>query len=616
MDYQSEKENEEHGRTAPPETPRETKLTQKTSMPQESALISRKHRPEDASSTKKYFHLFADLLILMLGMKNAGHLLLLLGSGLALCVFANNLKVLTIDGGSKIFEMVMNRDKGVLQKIFVNLMRVTLFSVLREGYTTIFTAFINYFVMELSEMLIRAVLLSTDPAPPVRINRVIDRGNKGIILLLEKLLITVISRGIKVCMLLFRVYKLEGHYFLLVVSFNIAYVAVTHVFVQKRIRIKIEKNQEDDAYSGKIVECLSNILLVKCSGSESLERQALARRIRRILDLGYRDRIAVAVLNIIQKLIYSLLIVCIILGVFREAVISPAAVCLGDFLLKTVKELDTDIMFVALAVKDICVCYVDCRAYLECIRFYRHCQDTASIVSLLPPVSLSEYPTAVPHPECVTAESGVPPILCFRNVTVRRSGSNRSILNGLSFSVRPGEKICIIGASGAGKSTLVSLLLKLEKYSGSITVCGKELRDLQKDAVIQHIGIVPQDSGILNGTLEYNIRYGAENAPPQEFSQVTHQLSVAKIAESRVGGYLADLEVDGRNVSGGEKQRISLARALLRSPPLLILDEATSKIDVGVEHAIIKYVMSLPMAAVIITHSPIVAEMVGKVIPI
>ncbi|MDN5249543.1 MAG: hypothetical protein QWI73_05595 [Alphaproteobacteria bacterium] len=137
----------------------------------------------------------------------------------------------------------MKKDTGVVKQILTNLMRVTLFSVLREGYTTIFTVFINYFVLELSEMLIKAVLLSTDQAPPVRINRIIDRGNKGIVLLLEKLLITVISKGIKICMLLFRVYKLKGCYFLLVAIFNIAYVAVTHIYIKKRIRIKIEKKQ-------------------------------------------------------------------------------------------------------------------------------------------------------------------------------------------------------------------------------------------------------------------------------------------------------------------------------------------------------------------------------------
>ncbi len=167
-------------------------------------------------------------------------------------------------------------------------------------------------------------------------------------------------------------------------------------------------------------------------------------------------------------------------------------------------------------------------------------------------------------------------------------GAARQILRGVSFTIEPGKKLAVVGASGAGKSTLARLLFRFyDPDGGAISIDGVDLRAMPQDSLRRLIGVVPQDTVLFNDTIEYNIAYGrpgAERAEVERAAKLAHLDSfIARLPQ----GYETPVGERGLKVSGGEKQRIAIARALLKDPPILILDEATSSLDSRAEAAIL-----------------------------
>jgi ABC-type transport system involved in Fe-S cluster assembly fused permease/ATPase subunit len=173
----------------------------------------------------------------------------------------------------------------------------------------------------------------------------------------------------------------------------------------------------------------------------------------------------------------------------------------------------------------------------------------------------------------------------FKNVYF--SFGNRGILKGVNFIVEPGQKVAIVGPTGAGKSTISKLLFRFyDPSSGNIMIDNQPLKDVTQSSLRSNIGVVPQDTVMFNDTIEYNISYGKPGSSRDEINKVTKLSSIDKFIEDLEFGYSTIVGERGLKLSGGEKQRIAIARALLKNPKIFIFDEATSALDTKTEKSI------------------------------
>jgi ABC-type transport system involved in Fe-S cluster assembly fused permease/ATPase subunit len=165
--------------------------------------------------------------------------------------------------------------------------------------------------------------------------------------------------------------------------------------------------------------------------------------------------------------------------------------------------------------------------------------------------------------------------------------SDRSILKNISFEVAPGKTVAIVGPSGAGKSTISRLLFRFyDVTGGAIEIDGQDIRDVQQKSLRLAIGMVPQDTVLFNETIAYNIRYGRPDATEEEVIEAANLAQIGEFIESLPDGFKAEVGERGLKLSGGEKQRVAIARTLLKAPPIMILDEATSALDTQTEREI------------------------------
>ena len=195
-------------------------------------------------------------------------------------------------------------------------------------------------------------------------------------------------------------------------------------------------------------------------------------------------------------------------------------------------------------------------------------------------------------PAEVTDKRGAPPLVVsegtirFEDVHFAYEPS-RQILKGISFEVQANATVAIVGPSGAGKSTISRLLFRFYDVSdGRITIDGQDIRDISQESLRAAIGIVPQDTVLFNDTIGYNIRYGRWDAGDEEVREAARKAQVARFIEGLPAGYDTQVGERGLKLSGGEKQRVAIARTILKAPPILVLDEATSALDTATEREI------------------------------
>src|SRR5947208_5010121 len=177
-------------------------------------------------------------------------------------------------------------------------------------------------------------------------------------------------------------------------------------------------------------------------------------------------------------------------------------------------------------------------------------------------------------------------MVAFRNVDFRYD-PRRSILSDIDFRVPPGARVAIVGPSGAGKSTIARLLFRFYDVSdGAIEIDGQDIRDVTQDSLRRAIGVVPQDTVLFNDTIYYNIAYGRPGAPRAEIEDAARHAHIHDFITALPDGYRTMVGERGLKLSGGEKQRVAIARTILKAPPILILDEATSALDTHTEREI------------------------------
>ncbi|HET7314431.1 ABC transporter ATP-binding protein/permease [Salinisphaera sp.] len=405
------------------------------------------------------------------------------------------------------------------------------------------------------------------------LSRDIERGLGGIRFLLRFMLFNILPTAFEiglVAAILFYYYSIW--FTLIVLASVVVYVAVTAALTEWRTRHVRESNRLDAAANTRAVDSLLNYETVKYFGNESFEADRYNAELSRWADAMARARRSLGVLNILQALVIALAMTAMMILAGRRVV--AGAMTLGDLTMINAYMLQLFLPLSALGF-----------VYRELKKAMADSARMFALTDIAPAVTDAEHARPLDSPR---------PGIVFDDVHFGYT-ADRKILHGVDLVAAPGAKVAVVGHSGAGKSTLARLLFRFyDVDAGAIRIDGTDIRDLTLDSLRAAIGVVPQDTVLFNDTIEYNIAYGA----PER----TDSASVERAARlAHLDGFIARLPDGLRTVvgerglklSGGEKQRIAIARAMLKNPAILIFDEATSSLDSQAERAITKALADL-----------------------
>ena len=397
------------------------------------------------------------------------------------------------------------------------------------------------------------------------LSRVIERGTKGIETVVRFAVLNIaptIVEFVVVSVIFVWMFGISYLGVLLVMIW--AYLYFTIKASNWRISIRRAMNESDTDANGKAVDSLLNYETVKYFGNESMEAERFDRSMAGYERSAIRIWSSLGVLNFGQAVIFygGFLIISImaVVGVMNRTI------TLGDFVL-----LNTFLMQIYRPLNMIGFVYRELRQGLTDI------EEMFKLLDQDP--EITDKPGAKP-----LAITG--PVIRFENVSFHYD-PDRAILKDVSFEVPAGKTVAIVGPTGAGKSTISRLLYRFYDVSGGrITIDGQDLRDVTQASLRAAIGMVPQDTVLFNDTIGYNIQYGRPGASMEEVREAARMAQVAGFIESLPKGYDTPVGERGLKLSGGEKQRVAIARTILKAPSILILDEATSALDTKTERDI------------------------------
>jgi len=397
------------------------------------------------------------------------------------------------------------------------------------------------------------------------LSRVIERGTKGIETVVRFAMLNIAPTMVEFVVVAIIFVWLFGISYLGVLVVMIwGYLYFTIKASNWRISIRRDMNESDTDANGKAIDSLLNFETVKYFANEQME----ARRFDKAME-GY-ERSAIRIwtslgfLNFGQAVIfYSGFLAISIMSIMG---VMNGTLTLGDFVL-----LNTFLMQIYRPLNFIGFVYRELRQGLT---------DIEEMFKLL-----DQDPEIQDKPGA-TALRVTGPVIRFEDVSFHYD-SDRAILKGVSFEVPAGKTVAIVGPTGAGKSTISRLLFRFYDVTGGrVTIDGQDLRDVTQESLRAAIGMVPQDTVLFNDSIGYNIEYGRPGASPDEVKDAARMAQVAGFIETLPKGYDTPVGERGLKLSGGEKQRVAIARTILKSPSILILDEATSALDTKTERDI------------------------------
>jgi len=397
------------------------------------------------------------------------------------------------------------------------------------------------------------------------LSRIIERGTTGIETIVRFTILNSLPTVLEFAFTAAVIWYQFDIWYVAVIAVTVwAYVWFTVRASDWRIAIRREMNDSDTDAHSKAVDALLNYETVKYFGNERREAARFDRSMARYENAAVRTWTSLAWLNFGQAVIFSAgMAVCMILS--ARAVMAGTQT-IGDFVLinALLMQLSIPLNFIGMLYREIK-------------------QGLADIEAMF---GLLDVPAEV------TDRPGAPPLavtegaIRFENVRFSYEPA-REILKGISFEVPANKTVAIVGPSGAGKSTVSRLLFRFYDVSaGRILIDGQDIRAVRQDSLRAAIGIVPQDTVLFNDTIGYNIRYGRWDASDDEVRAAARMAQVAAFIESLPDGYDTPVGERGLKLSGGEKQRVAIARTILKAPPILILDEATSALDTATEQEI------------------------------
>jgi len=397
------------------------------------------------------------------------------------------------------------------------------------------------------------------------VSRAIERGTKGIEFLLNFMLFNILPTLLEILLVCGILWSLYGIWYALVTFVCIGgYITWTLVVTEWRTKFRRLMNETDNEAHTKAVDSLLNFETVKYFGNEAHEARRFDGALRAYEAAAVKSKVSLSLLNVGQGSIIGIGLIALMLMAGNGVV--AGTMTIGDFVLVNayLVQLFMPLNFLGFVYREI----------------KRSLTDMESMFALLDEkAEIGDRPDAKP----LLANGGE---IVFDDLSFAYD-PRRPVLEEVSFTVPPGKTVAIVGASGAGKSTISRLLYRFyDATSGRITIDGQDIRDVTQDSLRAAIGIVPQDTVLFNDTIFYNIAYGRPGATPPEVEQAA---KLARIHEFVVGlpdGYDSTVGERGLKLSGGEKQRVAIARTILKAPRILLFDEATSALDTHTEKEI------------------------------
>ncbi len=398
------------------------------------------------------------------------------------------------------------------------------------------------------------------------VTKVVERGSKSINTMIYFLLFNVAPTAVEMLIVAGIFYVKFGWEIVLATALTVAsYIWITRTITEWRTKLRAQMNDLDGLALARAVDSLLNYETVKYFGAEKRERERYGSAARAYAEAAIKSENSLGLLNIAQAVIMNLMMA----GALAFTVYgwSVGRLSVGDMVLiqTYLTQLFRPLDMLGWVYRTIRQGLIDMAAMFRLI-------DTE--------VEVQDMPGA--------------PALTIRRPTVAFDevvfgyDRDREILHGLSFEVPAGAHVAIVGPSGAGKSTIGRLLFRFyDPWSGRILIDGQDIREVTQESLRAQIGIVPQDSVLFNDTIGYNVAYGRDGAGQDDVIAAARDAAILPFIEMLPQGFDTEVGERGLKLSGGEKQRVAIARTLLKNPPILLLDEATSALDTRTEQDIL-----------------------------
>ncbi|KAF0191391.1 MAG: ATP-binding cassette subfamily B bacterial [Gammaproteobacteria bacterium] len=397
------------------------------------------------------------------------------------------------------------------------------------------------------------------------ISRDIERGSRGISFLLNFMLFNIVPTLVEIGLIATILLVVYAPSFAIITFVTIAiYIAFTLAVTEWRMKFRRTMNDLDSRANTKAIDGLLNYETVKYFGNEEYEATRYDNNLREWETAAVKNQTSLALLNIGQGTVIAVGITALLYLASQGVV--DGTLTMGDLVL-----INAYLLQLFIPMNFLGFVYREIKHSLA---------DMEKMFSLMnQPIDIKDKPEA---PPLVVGDGHVR----FDGVSFSYA-ANRQILFDVAFEVPPGHKVAVVGPSGGGKSTLARLLFRFYDVSGgAITINGQDLRDVTQASLRAAIGIVPQDTVLFNDSIYYNIAYARPGANRDEIVRAAQHAHIHTFIESLPDGYDSQVGERGLKLSGGEKQRIAIARTILKNPRILIFDEATSALDSKSEQAI------------------------------
>ena len=399
--------------------------------------------------------------------------------------------------------------------------------------------------------------------------RDIERGTRGIQSLISYSLYSIIPTLIELLMVLGYFFFVYNLWFVVITLIALtSYVVFTIVVTEWRTNFRRQMNDLDSKANQRAVDSLINFETVKYFGNEQYEAVRYDDNLKKYAQAAVKSQKSLAFLNFGQQTIIGIGLI-FILGLASSCV-AKGQMTIGDLVLVNVLmiQLYIPLNFLGVLYREMKQSLTDIDRMFGLLETHQEVADKPNALHLI-----VHSPTLGPH-------------VVFKEVSFYYE-PNRQILNQVSFEILPGQTTAVVGHSGAGKSTLSRLLFRFyDVQQGVILFDGQNIQDVQQATLRQVVGIVPQDTVLFNDTIGYNIAYGKPGATQLEIESAAKSAQIHDFIETLPDGYQSAVGERGLKLSGGEKQRVAIARTLLKHPALLIFDEATSALDSETERSI------------------------------
>ncbi len=396
--------------------------------------------------------------------------------------------------------------------------------------------------------------------------RDIERGTRAVQSLISYSLYSIVPTLIEVAMVLALLgTKFDMVYVWITLVALVLYVGFTVVVTEWRTKFRREMNELESSSQSRAIDSLLNYETVKYFNNEAFEAHRYNEALEKLRRARLKSQATLSLLNTGQQAVIA---VALVLMLWRAtAGVAAGDLTLGDLVMINafMIQLYIPLGFLGVLYREIKQSLTDLDRMFTLLEKEREVEDRPGAAELNPPSA---------------------PAVRFENVQFAYEAA-RPILHGVSFEIPPGKTVAVVGPSGSGKSTLGRLLFRFyDIQGGAITIDGQDIRDLTQSSVRQAIGIVPQDTVLFNDTIEYNILYGRPESGHEAAVAAARAAHIHDFIDRLPLGYRTMVGERGLKLSGGEKQRVAIARTLLKNPPILIFDEATSALDSANERAI------------------------------